>query len=213
METVNAVSDTDVLAVDRTALVLTQARLEEFLADLKARTFAPEDAQTLGDFLEWVQAELKGLEAEREALVRPLIDDKARIDGYYRTARAPGEALKALLEGAIGKLQLEAAQAREAALMAAQEASAAGDHTAVLAHVEAATTELTVAGTRTTPGWDYEVLDFAALPDAYKQVNTKLIDAACKAFAKRADPPTIPGVKFTKKVTVAPTGRRKDTCP
>lgn len=199
----------DILPYDKTALAATRLPFEERMAELKGYVFAQEDRPLLVQNMNWAQGVLKSLEEERENLVRPLIDDKAKIDGVYRETRSPIEAFKAFCSEQEAKLELEAQAAQHAAREIARLAAASGDAEGCLAALAAVPEADKTAGSRTTMGWDFEIVDKEAVPEIYKTVDEKLIKASCKAFAKSEVPPNIPGIVFKRSAKVAPLGVRK----
>lgn len=157
-----------------------------------------------------VQAVLTAMEAEREELVRPLIDDKRKVDAAYKTATAPAQAFKELAKSKLAEAEGRRLQAQEAARQLAANAAAVGDTAACTAALAAIPEDAEVKGRSTSTVWVPRVVDASLVPDIYKVVDEKALKAVAKAFAKKSEPPTIPGVVFEREVQVRVfTGKKK----
>ncbi len=149
---------------------------------------------------------LKSLEADRQFLTKPLKDHAKRIESVYRPATERFEAADELLRNKVLDFQREAAKAvAEAQAQLTEQAEAAAEEgdsdTALELATQATTMEAaTVVGRLASGGGtglsmvsDFEVVDFALVPDEYFTLDHKKIRAAVKAGLTE-----IPGIRIFK---------------
>jgi hypothetical protein len=140
-----------------------------------------------------------------------------KVEGYFAREQAKADAeRRRLLAEAEAKARSEREARAQAALAAAQAAQEERDDlTAALAMDEAVQIEAEVivpivdlskakvakaAGQSIRTDWDFEVVDFAKLPDQYKIADDKKIRAVVKAMKGSIE---IPGVRIYSKQTVS----------
>ena len=197
----------EIVAVDRTRLEAARTYWTDVLAavkDLPCET--PDQKQWWADQLTAAQGVLKSLDAEREELVRPLIDDKARIDGLYRAARQPAEQAKDLIKTKLAGFEERLALAQRAAQEAARLAAQAGDTEACTAALAAIPEAVQATGASTQWEWVPSVLDAALVPDTFKVVDESALKRYAKAYAKQDVIPAVPGVVFERKAKISARG-------
>lgn len=195
-------------AIDKFKLSTFQKGMEETFAQLSELPCDTAEQETWwADKLSVVQTALTEFEADRQELVRPLIDNKKKVDEYFKDACVPANMVKDLI-----KRKLADAAEKRLALVAdtvrqAQEAAAAGDHNASAEALARLPDAVKNKGAVTTWVWEIETIDETQVPDAYWCIDTYAINRAADAFKASEAPPAIPGVKFKRTARVA--ARRK----
>ena len=164
------------------------------VAELECAT--PEQEAWWAGLLAQTHTQIKSIEADREALVRPLLDDKRRVDAAFNVATAPVEAFKALCKSKLAgaqeaRLALDTAH-REVARLAAVNGDVAGCMLAleaIPAAAPAVATQWTWVGTVTDP---------LTVGLAFMSVDEKKIRAYASAHAKSETIPPVPGIAFVR---------------
>lgn len=200
-----------IVPVDLTALAAQQRGLEASVLQLEpVRCETAEDRLVLGQWLARVQTVLKALEDEREVLVRPLLDDKKRVDALYKPVTRAAEGLKALVKGKIGEYELRLVAAQEAARALAASTALAGDYTAAQDAL-AAIPEATAAGTGASTSfvWVTQVVNVPELPREYLVADWAALNALGVMASLGGGPaPVVPGVIWRREARVAVRGRK-----
>jgi hypothetical protein len=147
--------------------------------------------------LSQVQDVVVALEAERQVLVRPLIDDKARLDKIFKEAAAAPERMKTLIKGKLAAAAEAALALQQAAHETARLAAQAGDHEAVALALESAPE---VGGSFV---WEIESVDVKVLPEEYWVVDYAKLEALAAESRKSEKPPAVPGVTFKRTARVS----------
>ena len=150
---------------------------------------------------------LQTIEADRELLVRPIIESKRTVDETFRKSSAFADRVKELCKTKIGAAREARLAAQQALRLQAAEAAARGDSTAVLAAVQAIPDEVVTKGAGGGWAWAPEVVDSSIVPEAYKTVDLKKLQAYAKAFASSDTIPEVRGVVF-KRVSRVIAGKR-----
>jgi hypothetical protein len=135
--------------------------------------------------------------AERQVLVRPLIDDKARLDKIFKEAAAAPERTKTLIKGKLAAAAEAALALQQAAHETARLAAQAGDHEAVALALESAPE---VGGSFV---WEIESVDVKVLPEEYWVVDYAKLEALAAESRKSEKPPAVPGVTFKRTARVS----------
>jgi hypothetical protein len=201
---------TTLVAVDRGRLALEWSEIQKTIAEVGERECTtPEGRAWWARWLTMAQTRLVALEAEREVLVRPLIDDKRLVDGYFKTATAPLLELKALAAGKIGKYDEGVLAAQEALRLEAQAAAATGDAEACQAALVQLSDAPAGGGASTTFVWDFEVTDLDALPRWAVKADEAAIKAHTKRCAAEGIKPELPGVEFMRVARTAARGGKR----
>lgn len=140
------------------------------------------------------RAKAKDLEGKRKAITGPMDAAKKGVMDLFRPAIDTCEAVQRACRDRLE----EHARALREVQMAALAAAGAGEDAAPMLAV-AADMQAMPEGTKVHQVLDYEVLDFAALPDQFKQVDDRAIRAYLSMSAGLQD---IPGVRISKGIKV-----------
>ncbi len=201
------------LAVNRAELTEISAAWKSHLEALQGHPCQNEhEAAYWTDMLNAVQTALKEVESDRTTLTGPLNEDLKRVNSLFREARKPLEEFKELASKKLSERALKLEAERQAMLLAANVAAAAGDQLEARTQLiqAAAAPNAKVAGTRVKMGWEYEVTDINQVPGIYVK---KVVDAeAMEAYLSNvADGnfPTMPGISFKRVAKTSPNGRNK----
>jgi len=188
---------------------------------------SPEMYDLAADERKRIKALIKEREAQRVSIIKPLDEAKARIMDLFRPGLAILAEAVGLLdsnmkryvedqERARREQEKLAREAQEKAAKAAREAAdkaalAAAEGNATKAEAKAAQAAAEAVeqapppavvvpetkGTRKT--WDFEVTDFAALPDEYKVANDQMLRGMAVSTKGKID---VPGVRFFQKTGI-----------
>jgi len=157
-----------------------------------------EDLDTASAVLCTLKEIADALEAEEKKATAPLNQSLKVIRGWFATGRKACQDARSVWEPAfLGGRRLMAQRTAQAAEQV-HAAIAAGDSaTAALAHKNVTPPKPT-EGTQVRKVWQHEVVDFDAVPGAYKAVVAALVVKEMRAqLASHPDKvPVIPGVKF-----------------
>ncbi|MCX7800101.1 MAG: hypothetical protein N2109_07135 [Fimbriimonadales bacterium] len=163
--------------------------------------------------LQELRAVMRRIEEQRKEVTRPLLDEKRRLDSWYR---APEQALKSAEEALVEALTrfraecaaqaemvaIRAERERQRALEKADEWEAKGQpqraahwraKAGALAAPVAATLP-TVPGVSWRTSWKWELLDAAAVPREWLTVDAAKVDEAVRAMGEVAAA-AIPGIR------------------
>lgn len=198
----------DILPINNERLVHIRKKWNEelaFLKDLPCET--PEHEAWWSNVVSVVQADLRELETERTTLMRPILDDQKRINGDFKEAAAPAEAVKKIAVAKVKAFAEATLAAQEALRLAAQTAAASGDAEGCQAALAAIPEASGAKGTRTVWVWEYAVEDFTAVPDAFKVVADAALKAHCKLAKGEKPPAPIAGIRFERRANVGASGR------
>ncbi len=181
-----------------TAKVTAERDLGEFLAVQAIAT--PEQRALVAELLSSAAREADAVEAMRTSATKPLNQTKRTIDSWfkptldaYKRFREHGLNLLGAYDLAVAKREREAQAAALAAVQARDMPALAQALTTVNAPREAS------HGATTRLVWVAEVLDLAAVPEAF--TRRVLDDAAIErhiAAAGVLEPAAVPGLKFTQ---------------
>ncbi len=193
--------------VDEVIAVMTGSRDELVARAFGAVVTSDSELSVATDMRSTIKTHLKGAEAERQGLVKPLNDHVKYINGKFKTITEPLEDAEATLRKKCDKYQIEAEnekrriaeeerKVREAELLAAAEVKAAAGNEAgaerlldMAVSVKAKPEEVgrggyTGAKATLVSYWEFDVLDIKALaiarPDLV-QVNPVAVNAAIRA--------------------------------
>lgn len=186
--------------IDKTRLVTLEQTWTQALADLQDLPCEnDEQARWWQERLAYVQGHIMDLEDERQFLVRPLIDDKTRIDKLYKAAGKPAEAVKELIKVKREKyaesiLALQA-EAQKTAQLAAQN----GDSEACASALASIPADLSGV----TWSWEVETVDTALLPREYWVVDYAKLQSIATDARKSEQAPVVPGVVFKRAASVS----------
>lgn len=197
--------------IDHNKLQATKDGWAEVLASVeKLPCDDDEQANWWAAILVRVHDELKALEAERDALVRPLNEGVKKTNATFKEATGPLEAVKQLAGEKLNKRILEAESGAEFNRRLAAR-TAATDPAAAQAALAAIPETAKLAGLSETWGWEPEAIDLEALDPAFvtKVPNHKALKDLAAAFKDKAVPPNVNGVRWKRTVKVAPTGHKK----
>lgn len=185
-----------------------------------------EDYSAAADHLRAVKSKAKELDAMRKEMTRPLDESKAKIMDFFRRPSSMLERAEGLIKNAMvawhqKQEALREAQRREqqrqldeirAAQTAKLEAEAAAklkegkesEAMACLVAAEELPTTVKVAAAPRLAGisyrtqWLWEVTDFEALPNQFKMINEKVLNAM---VTSNKDKTKVPGVRvFSKEI-------------
>jgi len=188
-------------------------------ASIKAAEYAEarvittvDDLKPATDDLSLIAKLKKAIEEKRKEYINPLQDHIKVINNAFRTLTEPIETADKVTRDKILTFQLKQKLIREAQEeinrkrmeVAEAEMKLKGELTESVGLVEVTpetkrmVTDLGVVGMR--DNWQYEVTDFALLPDEYKVADTAMLNAIAK---KHHDQKQIPGVLFFNKPILA----------
>lgn len=181
----NDTFDLDTPAAAASTALATANELAPTLLALRVTT--PAEAQFATDVAHQVRETKRGLEAERDAAVKPLNAVVKKIRGWFKPAIERLEEIEGHLRVEIMRHRqaLEAAQA--AALATATTHAEVAQAVAVLAPKPVGLSERTA--------WKWEVADAAAIPAEYYVLDTARIDREVRASK---DQTTIPGIRVIR---------------
>jgi hypothetical protein len=197
-----------VLAVDMTKLEESKSKGAMVLQALTQQTagvtfpLLPEHAQAFADYHARAHIIVQDSEAERETLVRPLLDDKQRIDKMYKESRTPWEGVKALCARMIAGDQNHRIAAEAEARRLASEAASRDDVVATTAALAAIPEASKPAGVTVGSEWHAFILDTRLLPRDWLVIDEAKVKAHCKAHAKSEIIPDVPGLRFERRAKV-----------
>jgi len=164
-----------------------------------------EDVQMATDLVKEVKRWHDEIDAEREALTKPLYNVQKWINGLFRPVLNSLVLKETRLKGMIGafhrKEQERQRQLLAAAALEAQKAKTQQEYKAVINHAVATVAQAAPVPNGITVGetWTFEVLDEAAVPVEFKSVDRTKVTAAIKAGIRE-----VPGLRIfsNAKVTV-----------
>lgn len=162
---------------------------------------SPEEESKAAKLLTLIQTMIKGVEAERKALIAPYDGVVREVNALYRAPRSELERVRDLLKKRLGEAQAAREAAQRAALAATTAAVHGGDTeaaTAALARAREAAEGGQHAGISYRDDWEIVCTDRSKIPWQYMVLDTVAVRDALKA-----DPDLqIPGViiKRVKKV-------------
>lgn len=192
-----------VLAVDQTKLQQSESMGNTALALLRdAPCDTAEQEQAFVDYMRRAHIIIQDLEGEREIAVRPLIDDKSKIDSLYRAARGPWESIKAVCKRKIAareqaRRKLEDEARRQAVLSATTHDSAAFS---VATSTLAALREVAPPPIAASVTWQWVVKEThkGRMPIEYLCPDESRLAAVCRLAKNQENPPVISGVVFER---------------
>ncbi len=200
---IRAASTETIDPVDMTKLSKLETEWAQALVDLSDVPCSnPAQEHWWKERLAYVQGHIIDHEAEREVLVRPLIDDKTRIDKLFKKAGKPlndvKDMIKAKLKASAEATLLAQESVRAAAVLAAQN----GDSEAC-ALALASIPEATVSASWS---WVIDSVDTAILPAEYMVVDYAKLESIALGAKKSEKAPVVPGVVFKRSANI--TARR-----
>ena len=201
---------TSIIAVDIAGLAVIAGQWTEMLA--AAQQLPCDTADQRAWWAEWLDKAHhagKALEEERQELVRPLIDDKARVDAVFKAASAPALQMKDLAKSKIAAYE-EAFQARQTALLlAARTAVAAGDTDAAQTALGALGEVSETNGASVAWEWVPTIVNALEVPREWCEPSVGLFKQHCKQHAKSDVIPPVPGIKFERRAVISKRGGTK----
>jgi hypothetical protein len=189
-------SELAILAVDKSKLSRSETSGTEALSRLQQAPCETDEQEALfADFMKRAHHIVADLEAERETAVRPLIDDKAKIDSLYKAARLPWEGIKMLCKGKIADRQQVKKRLEDELRAEAVQAALQGDCIAPL--VEQAPPPASVS-------WEWVVKSFrkGEMPLEYLVPDLDALRLVCRRHKHSEKPPVIQGVVFERSAKV-----------
>lgn len=179
--------------VDVAALASYRAQAEGLIDVLtNAPCETPEQEAWFSQSLSAVRGLIKGLEDERQAVTKPMLEAKRRADALFAPATKPLQQCEQIIRGKLAQAATLRLQAAQAARLAAESAAQAGDFEAVVDALAAAPEAVSTSGSSTRAFWTFEVVDFAALPDRFKMVDGRELGALGGCLDGEPEP--VPGV-------------------
>jgi len=189
---------------ETTALVLERdntARAIEFANQIPVKT--PEDRERAIRIKNQAQARAKEIDAQRKARVKPLNDTVKWINGAFNDVGEAYETVARVIDKRVSAelLALETAR-REALKVIEAGAGVAPPEAFLAAHADTSPPEAAGAA---RVSYDYRMTDAAAVPEAYwtRVLDHEKIRHEIATAALQAREPSIPGLVFTKTLTLA----------
>lgn len=168
--------------------------LVEFLRGAPCET--PTEEAWFSATLSSVRGLLKGLEDERTAITKKILESKRAVDGLFTPATTPLKAAEAVIRGKLaGAARLRLA-AETAARLAAETAAAEGRHADVIVALASAPDAVATTGSSARAVKKWRVVDSALVPREYLVIYENAVDAAVKAGVE------IPGIEVYDDVAV-----------
>ncbi len=161
--------------------------LVAFLREAPCQTSTEEAwfSQTLSG----VRGLVKSLEDQRTAITKPILESKRAVDALFAPVTKPLQEAEGVIRRKLSEAARIRFQAERDARLLAEVAAIQGQHEAALDALASAPEHVATAGSSARVVWRAEVVDFAALPDAFKVVNERALAAVA------GEQPEIPGVK------------------
>jgi hypothetical protein len=192
-----------ILAVDQTKLQQSETAGNTALARLRdAHCDTEEQERAFADFMNRAHTIVKDLEAEREVMVRPLLDGKSEIDKLYKAARTPWENVKALCKLKIARVQTMRRKLEDDARALALAAAQADDTDKLEAAVNALVAPTQAPGASITWEWTVKNIRKGEMPLEYLVPDMDAIKAVCRMHKHSERPPVIQGVTFERTANV-----------
>ena len=183
--------------VDHTKLAKLREVREEYVPLLALPCENPAQLQWWKERLSYLQAHIMDHEAERQHLIRPILDDQQRINKLFKEEAAPADALKEQIKLKIAAYEEQALAARNELVAAASSAAASGDSEACA---------LALGALQDVPGsfvWEVASVDTGKVDRQYLTVDTNKLKVVCLAYKKSETPPEIEGVIFKRTARVS----------
>lgn len=155
------------------------------------------DLDTIAEGISTLKAMATAIDTEEKRATAPMNQALKVVRGWFSPAKKGLQDARQLFDAAYvagrEKLRLRAAQAAREV----QERIAANDSAgAALAHRQV-TPPAPTAGARVSKAWTFRQLDFAKVPDTFKQLNGTLINAEMRGQLARGEAlPRIEGLEF-----------------
>lgn len=153
----------------------------------------------LGSATKEIKARLKFLETDRRGRTDPLMGEVEAIRDEYRTVEGAYKSLELAAKARLGRHAQEAAQAREAAQLAASVAHHAGNAPAAFKALMTAPAPVQTAGVSFREEWVVEITDPALVPRNLLVVDERAVLAFVRATDGRE---VVPGVRAFKRPVV-----------
>ncbi len=150
------------------------------------------DYDDAGTVLQMVKTRFKQLEEARKIAVQPLNKLVSETNAKFRPAQDRLEGIEATLKKMMGAFALKQREEQQQLLLASQKAAVAQVPDAALAFLQKAneTVVPSKAGISVRKVWKWELIDDTKVPETFKSVDPKKLDAAVKAGIR-----DIPGVR------------------
>jgi hypothetical protein len=198
---------TPILPIDKTALAARKQDAEQALEKLKSIICTtPESASFFESAMSKAHEAVRELEAERQALTKPLQDETKTIQAEFRPVEQAFEAIKSISKSKVSEYRtqvaLQAEEARTRAIAAAQ----AGDTAAcALALAEVSSVAEETGGSFE---WSAMLVDHTAVPREWCEPSPSLFKKHCAQYRNSDTIPGVPGVVFERRAVVRAKGSK-----
>lgn len=158
----------------------------------------PGEYRAAAEELKMLAAKTRELDAKRKEATRPLDEAKKAIMAWFRPAIDAVDTASHVLRRGLGAYDAKQREAEQAAARDAVVAIRAGNvvHATSLTQAAFSTAAAPVAGVSTRQVWDFEIVDVAAVPREYLEINEQKIRLVVRALKEGA---SIPGIRvFTR---------------
>jgi len=148
--------------------------------------------------LSYTRSGIKGLEAQRTEITRPMLAAKRQVDAMFAPASDALADLERRIRERLAEMAVSRAERDESALRAAKAALEAGDLSGV------ALSTASISGTqRAKISWEVASVDMTLLPSEYQIVTADIAAITRAIYAHTGGgPPTIPGVTFARSAKI-----------
>lgn len=145
-----------------------------------------------------VSAILATLEEQRTKITKPLNAAKRAVDALFAPATTPFKACEEVIRSKLIEVARARAVEERRLLAVAQEEAAKGNVVAAGAAIDRIPDAVETSGSTTKVTWSWRVVNSALVPDEFKLVNEKMVDALIKSHLSTGstEPPSLPGLVF-----------------
>lgn len=146
---------------------------------------------------------VRDAEVARRAAKAPYLAAGAEVDEAFRAPRSELERVAGLLRGALSRAAESRERERVAALAAARDAAAEGDHVAANAAIASIPSPATTLS-GVAEVWSYEPvsIDLVALDPRYRAVDMVAVRAEIRAAVSAGREPVVAGIVFERRASV-----------
>lgn len=194
-------------AYDNTALARHQTYWADALAQLADLPCeSAEQEAWWAENLNKAQHTFNAIDAERDALVRPLNAEVKDINLAHKPVLTLLEQCKALIASKLSDAATARGRLAGAARGDAAALALAGDSAGCQAALASIPDDLRVEGIATVWSWRVVSTNIEAMSKSFLLPDDKALAAVCKAFKDREDAPVLDGVVFERVAKVQPRG-------